>query len=242
MSRNSSNGGCDSVRRLVLVLHWRIAVRGTAVAKKADQEAAHSRYTSLLDEAKTAERNKDFHIVVTRAEAALPSQRDSLAFQRRYLKIERPPLPAVDLLTRYAPPLFAYRVLDALEAWIAECKKAERDAYPHLRGQLETARQVMATASRVWSAWQADLDTPAGEDKATVTALAKVWSSAGAIIRRPDTTKKTYAVVTRVHQEVWGKCPSCGRPHRATYLAMLEPLACPGCAKRGTFTITKRDA
>jgi len=101
----------------------------TAVVKKADLESAYARHIDHVRQAATAEADRDYREALRRAEASLQYLRDALIYQRRYQKISHPQVAATDLILRLAPPLFARRSLDALEAATQGRTKAERAAF-----------------------------------------------------------------------------------------------------------------
>jgi hypothetical protein len=89
------------------------------VAKKAELEASFLTAHARCAEAAAAEADLDFPRALRQAEAALPLVRESIAYPRRYHKVEAPNLPAVDLILRFAPPAFARRSLDAVDCIIS---------------------------------------------------------------------------------------------------------------------------
>jgi hypothetical protein len=212
------------------------------VAKKADLEAAYNRYGVICAEVGRAEQQRDYFAVLQQAETSLSHLRAAIAYQRRYLAVDRPSLPTVDRLLRYAPPLFARRSLDALEAWLGEGKRAERAAYPHLPEQLSAARRAMSLAARLWSEWHVQGPTSlqlSGPDVKAAEAIARVWVTVGAFTRGLSGAVP-YTPVTNLRRDAWGKCHGCGHMYRAKIVALLKPLSCPQCKQVCHFVIAKR--
>lgn len=180
--------------------------RPPPVAKKVDLEASFRACQAHCAEAMRSEADGDYPRALARAETALPLVRESVAFLRRYQKVEAPQLPAVDLILRCAPPLFARRALDAVAAWLAELNRAERAAYADLPDRVAAARRRLALAVRVWPTWPATA-TPAvaPADAADVARLFDVWTRSGAIARRPGTSPAVYEPVTHPRRPVRGK-------------------------------------
>jgi hypothetical protein len=211
------------------------------VAKKADLEASFRACSARCAEAARAEADGDYPRALDRAEAALPLLREYVAFLRRYQKVEAPGLSPVDLIVRYAPPMFAGRSLDAVDAWVAEANRAERAAYPDLPDRLAEARRRLALAVLVWPVWPAAARNR-HVDAAGAADLLDFWTRYGAVAHRPGTAPPVYEPVTHPRRRARGKCPTCGRADEAEWAALLGPRACPHCRATGEFAIVARTA
>lgn len=212
------------------------------MAKKADLEVAYSRHDNLCRQAATLEAQSDYRSALQRAESGLSTLRDALTYQRRYLKVAQPPLTAADRIMRLAPPLFARRSLDALEAYCDGRAKAERAAFPGLTQQLAAARQTLALAVRLWSEMNvtpaAPIYPPATDR--TSAGITDVWLAMGLVVRAGPAGATVYKVVTDLWRDAVGKCSGCGCIRQAAAVQLLEPMACPSCNERRSFVITRR--
>jgi len=121
------------------------------MAKKVDLEAAYRRNDELCRRAVQAETIGDLRAALRLSESCLALLRDALAYQRRYLPTALQPTFAVDRVLSLAPPLFAYRSLDALALYSESRTKAEIATLTDLPGRLIIARQVLSGAIRMWS-------------------------------------------------------------------------------------------
>lgn len=211
------------------------------MAKKADLETSFRAAQAQCAEAAHAEAAGDYPRALERAESALPRLREYIAFLRRYQKVEAPHLPAVDLLLRYAPPLFARRALDAVGDWLVQGTRTERAAYPDLPDRLEVARHRLRLAVRLWPGWPASAPGPAA-DTAEARQLLEFWTRLGAIARRPGTSPPGYEPVTHPERPARGKCPRCGRADEAAWADLLFPRTCPHCRARSEFVLVARIA
>jgi hypothetical protein len=212
------------------------------VAKKADLEAAHTRYADLTRQAVGLEAAHDYHAALRLAEECLTVLRDALAYQRRFLKTAQSASTAVDRILRLAPPLFARRSLDTLEAYFQGLKKADRAAFPNLPDGITAARQTLALAVRLWSELAQPPDTqthPAAPDR-VAAGIITVWVNAGLVARVSREGSTRYALVTDLRRGAWGKCPGCGSLRRASTVDLLYPLSCPSCGRQSEFVITQR--
>lgn len=213
------------------------------MAKKVDLEASFRACQARTAEAVRAEADGDFPRALDRAEGTLPVLREYVAFLRRYQKVEAPQLPAIEVILRCAPPLFARRALDAVDAWLAELNRTERVAYAHLPDELASARRRLALAVRVWPRWPATGPAPTPPaDAEDVARLFDVWTRCGAIARRPGTAPATYEPITHPRRRARGKCPACGRTDEAEWAGLLGPRTCPHCRVTGSFVILARTA
>lgn len=210
------------------------------MAKKADLEESFRACSARCAEAARAEADGDYPRAVERAAAALPALRAWVVFLRRYQKVEAPDLPPVELILKYAPPLFAGAALQAVEAWAAEAGRPERALYPDLPARLGEARRRLALAVRVWPAWPAAApSTSPAADPAEVTELLDFWVLYGAVVRRGG-LGPGYEPVTHPRRPARGKCGRCGRDDRAAWAELLEDRACPQCGARSHFVIVPR--
>lgn len=213
------------------------------MAKKADLEASFRACQARTAEAARAEVDGDYPRALDRAKGTLPLLREYVAFLRRFQKVEAPQLPAVEVILRCAPPLFARRALDAVDAWLAELNRAERAACRDLPDQTVAARRRLALAVRVWPRWPATGPAPVPPaDAEDVARLFDVWTRCGAITRRPGTAPPVYEPVTHPRRRARGKCPACGRTDEVEWMALLGSRACPHCRTVGTFVIVARTA
>lgn len=213
------------------------------MAKKVELEASFRACQAGAAEAGRAEAAGDYHHALDVAASTLPLLRESFAYLRRYQKVEAPQLPAVEVILRCAPPLFARRALDAVEEWLADLNRAERAAYHDLPDRVAAARRRLALAVRVWPAWPATGSPPvAPADANDVARLFDVWTRCGAIARRPGTAPPVYEPVTHPLRRARGKCPACGRADEVGWVALLGPRACPHCRATGEFAIVARTA
>lgn len=213
------------------------------MAKKAELEASFRATQARCAEAARAEADGDFSRVLERAEAAIPLLRESIAFLRRYHKVRFPNLPAVDLILRYAPPLFARRSLDAIDRWFAGASRAERAAYPDLADRLAAARRLLDLAVRVWPCVSAAARQPtSAPNTAEATRFLDLWVRMGAVARRHGSQPPAYEPVTHQRRQARGKCPRCARSTEAAWAELLFPFACPHCRATGQFVLVARIA
>jgi hypothetical protein len=210
------------------------------MAKKAELEASFRKCSALCTEAVQAEADNDFTRLLDRAGATLPLLRESIAFLRRYQKIEAPNLPSVDLILRYAPPMFATRSLDSVDEWFAASSRSERKTYPDLPDRLADARRLLTLAVRVWPPWPAVAQSEVKAEGAEVAQLFNFWSRYGAVVKQPGRTPTTFAPVTHPRCRARGKCPTCGRSDEAAWADLLVRRTCPHCNCAGQFVIVAR--
>jgi hypothetical protein len=211
------------------------------VAKKADLEASFRAAQARCAEAAAAEAEWDYLRALAKAEAALPLVRHASAYLRRYQKVAAPNLPAVDLILRCAPAVFARRSLDAVEQWFAAAGRTERTAYPDLMDRLANARWLLDLTVWVWPALPPTAPPRlTGAESAHAAQFLDLWRRMGAVADRPGSAPATYQPVTHLRRQVRGKCPHCGRTTEAAWAELLFPVRCPHCRATAVITVVAR--
>ena len=198
------------------------------MAKKVDLEATYRDYAARCAEAAQAETDRDYQKMLARAETTVP------------LFGEAPRLPSVELILRYAPPLFAWRALDAVDEWYAQASRTDRKAYSDLPDRMQATRGLLALATRLWPSWRPGPVAAAGSDLAKVAQLLDFWTTYGAVVRRGSTTAPVYALVTHPQRPARGKCARCGHEKEAKWAEFLDATACPHCRATSSFAIVAR--
>ena len=208
------------------------------MATKAELEAAFLRYAGRSEAARTLAAAHDYPAAVRAAAEALPSTWDAVAYQRRYRRDERPALPAIDLLLRYAPAVFDGPALDALESWWVGAKRAGKKRYPDLPADLAASRRAMRLAARLWD----DLDEPSPPAPADPWAAAIVgaWVAMGAASPGPGGGAVRHVSHPRAPTEA--VCPNCGGLRRAGLSDLLDPVTCGRCGRASVFVLARRVA
>jgi hypothetical protein len=211
------------------------------MATKADLESALNRCVGWYETARKAVAAHDYPAAVQAAEASLADTWDTVAFLRRFRQIEKPGLPGVEILLRYAPAVFAWRALDALEAWVTGAKRTDKKAYAHLTADLAAARQALADAARLWD----DLDSPLGHPVSGVTSPAattalNAWVAMGLVSVRGPSGFASGRHVSHPTGQFEAICYSCGELHRASLSDFLNPVNCPGCRRASDFVLARR--
>jgi hypothetical protein len=210
------------------------------VAKKVDLEATYRDYAARCAEAAQAEGDRDYQKMLGRAESTVPLLSEAITYLRRYQKVEAPRLPSVELILRYAPPLFAWRALDAVDEWYAQASRTDRKAYSGLPDRVQATRRLLALATRLWPSWRAGPIAAAGGDLAQVAQLLDFWTTYGAVVRRGSTTAPTYELVTHPQRRAQGKCAHCGQQKDAKWSELLDATDCPHCRTKSPFVIVAR--
>lgn len=207
------------------------------MATKAELEAAHARYRDTCAAAARAEADRDFHAAVRAAADGLPLVHSAVAFQRRFLKVE-PDAPTLDVLFRYAPPLFLGAALSAAEHWYAGGTRTERGALPDVPERLAAARRRLTRAAELWAPLAASSGarlTLDGRDTDADEVVA-VWLSVGAV----RAAGGGYARTSDPRRPARGKCSACGGVLAAPLAKLLDPFPCPACRQPRPFVIVGR--
>lgn len=120
------------------------------MATKAELQTAFERCEQRRRDVSPLEAARSYAQVVQALLAVLPDQHAAVSYQRRYLKSPAPVTPALDLILRYAPPIFQGGALTAVQQWYDSGTKTERAALPDFPAKIETARAVLAHAVQLW--------------------------------------------------------------------------------------------
>jgi hypothetical protein len=156
---------------------------------KRELEDSFHQYRGFCRQAVEAERHHAYSDVLQLAGHALPYLRDAIAFQRRYEKIEKPSLKAVDLLLRYAPALFDVGALDQIERWFAGANRVERKLYANLPDQIHSARAELRNGIESWPSWDSGSTTI---DPLASPKLTRIWLDYGSIKLCPEEGKRSF--------------------------------------------------
>lgn len=211
------------------------------MATKAELESASHRYAAYWASVRSAAVTREYPAAMRAAEASLAVAWAAVAYQRRYQKVERPELPTVEAILRYAPPLFDWQRLDVLDAWLSGAKRTDKALYAHLRADIEASRRSMALAARLWDDADALAPSPVPpEARAAARAIVTVWTDMGVVALRPESAAAVVRHVTNPEGQVLGKCSVCGTSLQASLNAALNPTACRECGQASEFVIVRR--
>lgn len=210
------------------------------MATKAELQTAFERCEQRRRDVSPLEAARSYAQVVQALLAVLPDQHAAVSYQRRYLKSPAPVTPALDLILRYAPPMFQGGALTAVQQWYDSGTKTERAALPDFPAKIETARAVLAHAVQLWGVL-AEHPTAILRPTATAhdAAVLPIWISAGVIAQRPE-DPATCSRVSDTRRPAVAKCAGCGRERTALLAELLEPATCPACLHRCVFVLTRR--
>jgi len=200
----------------------------------------------MCHEADALESAWELRKALERAEAAIPFFSDSIAYQRRFLKIE-PRLPDVGRILRLAPPLFAHRTLAALQTYCDCRKKLERETIPELADRIEQARRELSHAVGLWARLFDNSPSTMSDTLIDHTArsLCEIWRAMGVIQYQTEAASNSevgarIVPTTQLRRNVRAKCSGCGKRGQAPTERFLEPRTCPSCKQRGWFVIYHR--
>lgn len=207
---------------------------------KADLQAAHEKCEQVRRGVFALESARDYLAAVRQAEKLLPDVHASVTFQRRFLKVDQPTTPAVDVILRCAPAFFLGRSLDAVQGWYDGGTKSERNALPAIPDRIAAARRVLAHAVELWGVLaRSPTATLRPSAIVLINAVVPLWEAAGLIAPRPD-DPRTYARVSDTRRNAVAKCSGCGGERTAPLVELLESAVCPACRKRCHFVLTRR--
>ncbi len=211
---------------------------------KAEMEAHRTEYFALMGKARAAQQDGLYRKAIELALASYDHIDGMMQYERRYEEREFDSVESIDLILKYAPVLFDFPSLDALEDLLKTQRRIEKNTSDDLGERLSNARTLMWDAHRMWDhleqhpeARQDDLRHALGGDQDRWRSVAERWAKMGLLHRTPEGNSYRLALCTRMGQVVSGKCFSCGAVAEAPKAMFMEELACPDCRTRGLFVI-----
>ena len=213
------------------------------MAKKAELEYEYNRYHHSCAVVAGAVSRGDFQTAVREAEVSLPLVYPALAYQKRFLKTE-PDAPTLDVLLRYAPPLFWGRAIDAVERWYLSGTRTERGNLPDVSERIASARSRVALARELWSVLDAapDAHLAVSDRNPAELETVRAWLRLGAVAPSTRFGPQQYERVSDPRRSVCGRCPGCGHTITATLSRLLDPFPCPGCRREHLFVLLRYTA
>lgn len=212
--------------------------------KKAEMEESARQYDALLASARTAERHGLYRYAVDSAVRAWGHIDGMIQFKVRYENVSAPQVDAIDIVLTYAPLLFDFRRLNALEQLLNDRRRIEKTASESVIQKLANARQQMRDNHRLWtlleregSLAQVQLRKLLGGDQHYWQLLLDRWVAMGLVKSTTEDGLNRITLNTRMGQVVRAKCPECGKASEAPKGMFLESMACPACERVVSFVL-----
>jgi hypothetical protein len=168
-----------------------------------------------------------------------------MQYERRFeSQSERKIIETINYVFQYAPLIFDRISLETINGLLKSQKRVDKNTIADLAGELKAAIELMWDAHRLWTLLEQVGDAP--QDKLRVTlggdqdrwrAIAESWGHMGLVRRVPERGSYRISLVTRIAEEVRGKCASCGATGKAAMGRFLEEIACPKCKAKTQFVI-----
>ena len=212
--------------------------------KKADMLRHREEYQSLMAEARSAEQEGVYRKAVELALSSWDHIDGMMQYERRYANREFANIEGIDVILRYAPLLFDFSSLDALETILKNSRRIEKNTSENLGGKLAKARARMWDAHRLWDhlerhpeVSQDKLSRALGGSRDRWRSITDAWENMALVYRTRDGESHRIALSTRMGRVVPGKCSSCGVVVSAPKAMLLEKLPCPECRATVFFII-----
>ncbi|QEL18855.1 hypothetical protein [Limnoglobus roseus] len=213
------------------------------MATKAELESERQRCHAIALRAIAAERAFEYGHAIGIALESLPHLDAAMQFEKRYLKIENPPVPSVEVIFRCAPPLFRYDALDVVDQFLDRQKKVEKNAAVDLRSELAATRSRMVLANRMWAEienGQYDAEADRRHPAADENEIRNAWDRLGLLEAAHAGGRSVWLFRTRLDEDVQARCFNCGRRVQGRKLRFLEVGKCPRCETVAHFAILDR--
>jgi hypothetical protein len=215
---------------------------------KAEMELARANYFARLSDARLALQTGLYAIAIQHAVSSLEFVDGMMQFERKYEKREFKSIETIDIVLRYAPLIFDYQSLDALDSLLRSQKRIDKNASADLAAMLARARQLMWDAHRFWDLLEQSREFRQDEARKTLGGdqdcwrwLAESWEAMGYLRRTPEGGSYRLALITRMDDAVMARCPECGATGRAPKSKVLYEINCPKCRARVCFVILSKE-
>jgi len=216
--------------------------------KKTEMEQHHTAYHELVTQARSAERTGLYRMAMQLALSSWEHVDGMMQYERKYEDTEFETIPAIEMVLKYAPLLFDFESLDALDALLKDCRRIEKNTSECLADRLNTARAHMWENHRLWDhleqnpgARQSELRKQLGGDQEQWRSVVEDWHRMGLLRRSPDGGSYALTLATQMGELVMAKCPACGRTAEGTKAVFLDEVPCSNCAATGLFVILSTD-
>ncbi len=213
------------------------------MAKKAELEHVYNQYRHSCAVAIGAVSAGDFQTGIREAESSLSHVYPTITYQKRFLKTE-PDAPTLDVLLRYAPPLFLGQAIDAVERWYLSGTRTERGNLPDVSERIASARSRATLARELWSVLDAapDAHLAVSNRNPAELEIVRTWLRLGAVAPSARYGPQQYERVSDPRRSACGRCSGCGYTITATLSRLLDPFPCPGCRREHPFVLLRYTA
>lgn len=206
------------------------------MATKSELESERQACHALAMRAITSERQDLYGEAINLALASFPYLDAAMQYERKFMKIDCPPLPTVEIIFRCAPPLFHRHALDAADSFLSERRRIDKEFARELKDRLANARELMRAAFRLWGEIQTGTSSP-DRDAMDVAPIRNYWERTGLIVNRRTDGRNNWLFATRLDEPTHGKCSHCGHVVTAKKIAFLDKARCPKCTGQVPFVI-----
>ncbi len=207
-------------------------------------EGHQEQYHRLIAEARSAEREGLYRKAVELALSSWDHIDGMMQYERRYENTEFDDIEGIDVILRYAPLLFDFSSLDALENILKNSRRIEKNTSENLVAKLAKARARMWDAHQLWDhlerhpeVSQDELNRALGGSRDRWRSITDAWENMGLVYRTQDGGSQRVALSTRMGRVVPGKCSSCGVVVSAPKAMLLEKMVCSECRATVFFII-----
>jgi hypothetical protein len=212
---------------------------------KAQLQSDVAHYRAAVAAMRTAHSEGRYSDAVGIATKACDFVDGMMQYERRFeSQSERKSIETINYVFQYAPLIFDRISLETINGLLKSQKRVDKNTTADLAGELKAALDLMWDAHRLWTLLEQVSDAP--QDKFRVTlegdqdrwrAIAESWGHMGLVRRVPERESYRISLVTRIAEEVRGKCASCGATGKAAMGRFLEEIACPKCKAKTQFVI-----
>ena len=201
---------------------------------KTEMQDHHDQYHTLMHQARSAASVGNFRSALEHAFNAWPHIDGMMQLQKRQGNPDFVSVEALDLVLYYAPLLFDFARLNALDQLLADFRRIEKNTSADMEAKAQAARQQMWQAHRLWDflelhpgARPDELRQNLQGDQDSWRDIVESWEKMDLICRVKEGGSYRLNLVTRMGEVIPGKCPACGHLVESPKSMLLEETICP---------------
>ncbi len=208
------------------------------MVKKADLEIERNLYHASTNQATHAESIYQYHAAINFALTSLGYIDSMMQFERKYMKVDNPPLHSVRIIFQYAPILFRIDALQSAESLLS--RKLENQSGLKLKEHLKSAKEILIAAHELWKDIENGsirTDQPKSTGGIVQTTILTVWDRMNLTFFEKSQPHIQRRFVTKFDEQTPGKCTNCGDIVTARKALLFKAIRCFKCNVITSFVI-----
>jgi hypothetical protein len=212
---------------------------------KVDLQSERKEYVDHMESCRGAHNAGNYTTALELANSACDFIDGMMQFEHRFEGRDSwTTIESIDYVLCYSPLTFEKQYLDRLAILIKSQRRIQKNMTTDLTQSIAKAISIMHDAYRLWNhievhddVRQDDLRKTLGGDQDQWRWIAETWVKMGIVHRIPESHSYRLQLVTRLNDQIRGKCPHCGVIGKATKHRLLDAIECPKCHVQSAFVL-----